>query len=110
MQCTRLFVRGEIKKRLFCLFEKNKPFEVCLTYEKFSDGSIGGFSYGMPYVHYIPSNYDNVYLRVASEKIGKELINNLWNGKTCLECDFGKDKEACSVFPKYYKNFNFKRT
>lgn len=104
MSCTRLFIGGEVHRRLFCLFDKNLPYEVTLSYKDFTNKKNYRLSYGSPFVYMTRVNkYVNKTIRVETQEDGDKLVADIFNGKNCLTCNLGK--ECCKIIPVlYYKN------
>lgn len=93
MSCTKFFNKGQIRERLFKIFDKDKPFELKLQYlrliPKTEGGSgLGFIGFGNMY-HYTDvqkiTYTKEVYKRFKSREEAQKMINDINNGM-CLKC------------------------
>lgn len=99
MSCTRLFIKGKITPRLFCIFERDKPYELVLKYKRLLPKESGGSGFGAG-THFHWTDVQKIEftktrtIRVSSEKAGQEILSKLQDQTMCFKC--GNDPSKCS--------------
>ena len=91
MSCTRLFIKGKITERLFCIFDRDKPYELVLSYKRLipkTEGGSGiGFGTRVSYtdVQKIFFTKERTY-RLPSEQACKDMLFKVQNDMYCYKC------------------------
>lgn len=100
MSCTKLLFFASISKRLFCIFDKDKPYDLILKYRKIVPKRSGGsgIGFGSGSIHFTDvenTEYeDREEHRVKSPEEANEIIARLRKGY-CFKCG---NKKACQYF------------
>jgi len=99
MSCSRYFLKATLYHRLFMIFDRDKPYTLCLIYKRRIPKRTGGSGIGIRIVGNISItdvgkiNFKKERtVRVKSKEEAQEIIENILKMNFCYKCQKpGKD-------------------